>query len=231
VTAQQHPDPAVSGQTPDERHRRLGKRVGTVLSGTVLVIGNMATLFFTVVAWLMMPAGIGDSNLIEGAWFNAFAGTVLALVTALLTILTVMARWLGKRWFIVPAVLFVVATARWVYIGAAYPEPIDRYGYGSAQVTVVDAPAVDAVAMRVHRRPIGPCFAWLRWPFLRFSGTVRLTGPAPGRGKRGPMCELGMVKGSTSRPRPRSEGMAPNGAASAAGVIVVWSLLVVCRGG
>ncbi|MGH4008782.1 MAG: hypothetical protein ACRDTH_11615 [Pseudonocardiaceae bacterium] len=146
MTSRQHPDPAVSGQTPGERHRRLGKWVGTVLSGTVLVIGNVATLFFTVVAWLMTPSGIGDSNHIEGAWFTAFAGTVLALVTALLTIAPVMARWLGKRWFIVPAVLFVIATTRWVYIGAAYPEPTDRYRYGSGQVAVVDAPATDAVA-------------------------------------------------------------------------------------
>lgn len=147
---QQHPDPAVSGHTTGERNRRLGNRVGTVLSGTVLVIGNLTTLFFTVVAWLMMPAGIGDSNQIEGAWFTAFAGTVLALVTALLTIVSVKARLLSKRWLIIPALLFVAATARCVYIGAAYPEPPDRYRYGSAQVAVVDAPAADAV-MRVYR--------------------------------------------------------------------------------
>lgn len=62
----QHPNPAVPGQTPAERHRRLGKRVGTVLRGIVLGIGSVATLFFTAVAWLMMPAGIGDSNHASG---------------------------------------------------------------------------------------------------------------------------------------------------------------------
>ena len=129
----QHPDPAVSGLTAGERARRLGKRAGTLLSGIVLVIGNLATLFFTVVAWLMMPAGPGDSNHIEGAWFAGFAGAVLALVTALVTLVAVKARWLGRRWFIVPTVLFVVATARWAYIDVVYPEPPDRYRFGSAR--------------------------------------------------------------------------------------------------
>ena len=109
------------------------QRAGTVLSGIVLVIGNLATLFFTVVAWLMMPAGPGDSNHIEGAWFAGFAGAVLALVTALVTLVAVKARWLGRRWFIVPTVLFVVATARWAYIDVVYPEPPDRYRFGSAR--------------------------------------------------------------------------------------------------
>lgn len=129
----QHPHPAVSGPTAGERARRLGKRAGTVLSGIVLVIGNLATLYFTVVAWLMMPAGPGDSNHIEGAWFAGFAGAVLALVTALLTLVAVKARWLGRRWLIVPTTLFVVATARWAYIDVVYPEPPDRYRFGSVR--------------------------------------------------------------------------------------------------
>ena len=129
----QHPHPAVSGPTAGERARRLGKRAGTVLSGIVLVIGNLATLYFTVVAWLMMPAGPGDSNHIEGAWFTGFAGAVLALVTALLTLVAVKARWLGRRWLIVPTTLFVVATARWAYIDVVYPEPPDRYRFGSVR--------------------------------------------------------------------------------------------------
>ncbi|MGH3874402.1 MAG: hypothetical protein ACRDSR_23360 [Pseudonocardiaceae bacterium] len=137
MTTRQHP----ASPGPSEPPRRLGQRLGALLSGAVLVIGNLATLFFAVVAWLMMPSGIGDSNHIEGAWFTAFAGTVLALVTALLTIVPVLARWLGKRWFIVPAVLFVAATVRWVYIDAAYPEPPDPYGSGSAQMTVVGSSA------------------------------------------------------------------------------------------
>lgn len=160
MTARQHPDPAVSGPTPGERHRRLGKRVSTVLSAILLVIGNLAALFFTVVAWLITPAGIGDSNHIEGAWFTAFAGAVLALVTVLLTIAPVMARWLSKRWFIVPALLFVVATARWVYIDAVYPEPTDRYRYGSSQLTAIDAPAAESVGMRVQAAVQGnPAYA------------------------------------------------------------------------
>gem|GEM_PF-3741871 len=119
-----------SGFTAGERARRVGRLTGTVFSGTVLVIGNLATLFCTVVAWLMMPSGPGDSNHIEGAWFTAFAGMILALITALVTLVAVKTGWLGKWWFIAPMVLFVVTTARWVYIDAVYPEPRDRYGSG-----------------------------------------------------------------------------------------------------
>lgn len=133
MTAQQHPGSAASVHPADERPKRTGQLVGTVLSGTVLVVGNLATLVCTVIAWLMMPSGPGDSNLIEGAWFTAFAGTVLAVVTVLLTIAPVAARWLGKKWFIVPVVLFALATTRWMYIDAVYPEPPDRYKYGSGQ--------------------------------------------------------------------------------------------------
>lgn len=150
--SQQRRDLAVPGRTASEWEGRRGKRVGAVLSGTVLVIGNLATLFFTVLAWLMIPTGMGDSNHIEGAWFTAFAGTVLALATASLTLVPVAARWLDRRWFIVPAVLFVVATARWLYVGVVYPEPIDRYRYGSAQVTAAGVPTAEAAAMHISRQ-------------------------------------------------------------------------------
>lgn len=135
MTAKQRPD--LASETPaDDWVRKLSKLVGAVLSGAVLVIGNLAALFFTVVSWLMVPTGPGDSNHIEGAWFTAFMGTVLALLTALLTIIPVMARWLRKRWFIVPAVLFAVATTRWVYIDAVYPEEPDKYRFGQVSVIV-----------------------------------------------------------------------------------------------
>lgn len=134
MTAQQHPGSTAPGHPADKQPRRTGRLVGAVLSGTVLVVGNVATLFFTVIAWLMMPSGPGDSNHIEGAWFTAFTGTVLAVVTVLLTIVPVAARWLGKKWFIVPVVLFALATARWMYIDAVYPEPPDRYRYGSSRL-------------------------------------------------------------------------------------------------
>jgi hypothetical protein len=62
----------------------------------------------------MTPSSPGDTHLIEGAWFTAFVGMVLALLTALLALIAVSARWLGKRWFIAPVLLFVIATMRWV---------------------------------------------------------------------------------------------------------------------
>lgn len=139
MTAQQQPGSAASEHPVDERPpRRIGRFVGVVLSGIVLVVGNALTLFCTVLAWLMMPDGLGDTNSIDGAWFSGFAGMVLAVVTVLLTIVPVAARWLGKKWFILPVVLLVLATARWMYIGEVYPPPPDKYRYGSSWLSVND---------------------------------------------------------------------------------------------
>ncbi|MGH8879934.1 MAG: hypothetical protein ACRD0P_21720, partial [Stackebrandtia sp.] len=119
MTDQQQPGPVPRPVVPAGR----GRRIGAVLSGTVLVLVNLVTFIYAVISWVVTPEGIGDTSTIEGAWFGAFAGTVLALLTAVLTVIPVMARWLSKRWFLVPAVLFVVATARWVVIDQMYPEP------------------------------------------------------------------------------------------------------------
>ena len=134
MTGQRHPDPAARSAT----WARRGARIATVLSGAVLVIANLATLYCTLAGWLMVPSGVGDTNLIEGAWFAAFAGTVLAVLTGMLTVIPVMAGWLRKRWFIVPAVLFVAATTRWMMIDQMYPEP-DWSAPGG--VFVVEQPA------------------------------------------------------------------------------------------
>lgn len=119
MTGRRRPDPAAR---PAVRTRR-GSRIGAGLSGTVLVIANLATLYCTLAGWLMVPSGPGDTNLIDGAWFTAFAGTVLAVLTAMLTVLPVAVRWLRRWWFLVPAMLFVAATTRWVMIDQLYPEP------------------------------------------------------------------------------------------------------------
>ena len=136
MTDPRYPDPAAKPVAKV----RLGRRIGAGLSGTVLVFANLVTLYYTVGSWLMIPSGIGDTNLIDGAWFTAFfGGTVLALFTAVLTVIPVAARWLRKRWFIVPAVLFVAATTRWVMIDQMYPEPDWSAPSG---VFVVEQPAL-----------------------------------------------------------------------------------------
>lgn len=120
MTDQQYPNPAMKPTVKAS----LGRRIGAGLSGAVLVIIHLVTLYYTVGSWLLIPDGPWDTNLIEGAWFTAFfGGTVLATFSAMLTVIPVAARWLRKRWFIVPAVLFVAATARWVMIDQMYPEP------------------------------------------------------------------------------------------------------------
>ena len=119
MTAQRRPVPSTHGSPGAQR---TGKRVGAVISGTVLIICNLLTLLYTVMAWLAVPSGIGDTNIIEAAWYVAFLSTGFALVTAMLTVIPVTAGWLRGRWLVVPAVLFLAATARWMYIESAYPE-------------------------------------------------------------------------------------------------------------
>ncbi|MGH3623234.1 MAG: hypothetical protein ACRDQ5_15790, partial [Sciscionella sp.] len=106
--------------TSEPATRRRIRLACAVVSGTILIAGHLLTLLFTAFGWWMTPSGPGDPNLIEGAWFTAFTGTVLALCTGLLTLPALRARWLGTRWLLVPVVLFVVATVRWVSIGLAY---------------------------------------------------------------------------------------------------------------
>lgn len=120
MTARQPPHPAPPTATAG---RRRGRRIAATISGTILVACNLVTLFFTVVAYLMAPSGVGDTNFIDGAFFVAFFSSFAAVGTAVLTLIPVAARWLRLRWLLLPAAIFVLATAWWVYIGTAYPEP------------------------------------------------------------------------------------------------------------
>lgn len=105
----------------------LPRRLGIVISGVVLVTGNLATLLYTVISYLIRPAGLGDTNYIDGAWSTAFFSTVLAVGTGVLTIIPVALRWLRPWWFLVPVLLLVVSTARWTYINRTYPEWLSSY--------------------------------------------------------------------------------------------------------
>ncbi|MGH3977782.1 MAG: hypothetical protein ACRDRZ_02085 [Pseudonocardiaceae bacterium] len=106
----------------------------------MLVLLNLVTAYFAVLAWIVTPDGAYDRDVLTGIGVLTLLGTGLALVTALLTFIAVKARWLGRRWFIVPVVLFVVATARWVYIDVVYPDLPEGYGFGQMAVPVVGEP-------------------------------------------------------------------------------------------
>jgi steroid 5-alpha reductase family enzyme len=100
----------------------LDQRIGAILSTAVLTILNLVTLLYTVLAWLITPSDIGDTNLIDAAWSTAFfAGTLPAIITAILTLIPVAIRWLRVWWLLIPALLFILATARWTYIDHLYP--------------------------------------------------------------------------------------------------------------
>lgn len=115
--------PVAAGVTIGERTRRWIRLAGSLVSGTVLVASNLVALFFTGIGWMMIPEGFADDNLIEGAWWTAFIGTLFAAVTWLLTMLARRAGWLGRWWLVAPAVLFVASTVRWAYIGWVYDLP------------------------------------------------------------------------------------------------------------
>lgn len=137
MTAQQAPNPATSEPGVEQRPRPTGQVVGTVLSGSVLLILHLTTACIAFLAWITTPGGAWDDDVLAGLTVLVFMGMALALVSALLTVVPVAARWLSKKWFIVPAVLFALTLARWVYIDAVYPEEPDRYKYGSGQLPVI----------------------------------------------------------------------------------------------
>jgi hypothetical protein len=91
MTARQPAGPGPSEPAARHRRRHTYQTGWAVLSGTVLVICNLIALLYTVISWLMVPSGIGDVNLLDGAWFTAVAGMVFALATMLLTIAPVAA--------------------------------------------------------------------------------------------------------------------------------------------
>jgi hypothetical protein len=126
----QHPDMPATARPTGERTRPPGKIVGAVVGGAVLTLLNLAALYFTAVSWLITPDGSWDDDVLSGVTAAAAIGTCLALFTTLITIIPVKARWLTKWWLLVPAVLFVLATARLVQLAVTYPDLPDSYGLG-----------------------------------------------------------------------------------------------------
>ena len=98
------------------------------VAAAILVVLNLAALYFVGISWLVTPDGPWDDDVLAGLTAAALIGAALAVPTTLLTVVPVLLRWLRAWWFAVPAILFILAVARVIYLGAAYPEPPDRYG-------------------------------------------------------------------------------------------------------
>lgn len=104
---------------------RLARSIGIGVSAVVLASIHAVTALFLAISLIDQPSGIGDTNYIDGAFFTAFYASAFAVVAAILTTPIVLVGWLNKRWLLIPLVLFVVATSRWIYIGNVYPGPAD----------------------------------------------------------------------------------------------------------
>jgi hypothetical protein len=79
------------------------------IAAGVLVVLNLAALYFVAVSWLVDPNdSLGDL----AAAATATIGGALALLTLPATVVPVKLRWLRAWWLAVPAVLVVLAAIR-----------------------------------------------------------------------------------------------------------------------
>jgi hypothetical protein len=97
------------------------KTAGTVLSGVLLGLVNLAAAILVVLSWVLTPDGDWDRHGAEAIAAAAFLGAGLALAALVLTIVPVAVRWIGKKWYLLPLATFVVAVARFVFLDWFYP--------------------------------------------------------------------------------------------------------------
>jgi hypothetical protein len=90
------------------------------VSVAVLGILNGLGALLVVAAYAMMPADRWDQEMLDGAGITALLALPVAVLTALLTVYPARLHWLGRRWLVAPAVVFVLALARYVWLDQVY---------------------------------------------------------------------------------------------------------------
>ena len=95
---------------------------GRWISGTVLAVINFLTFYLVGISWAITPDGQWDDDTVVGLSTAAFVGAVIAIFTAILTVIPVGMRWLRPWWFAIPVVLLILGVARVIHLGHAYPE-------------------------------------------------------------------------------------------------------------
>lgn len=114
--------PVESKSSYPGRQPGRGPSTATVVSAIFLGLANLVTAFCAYSAVSITPRAAWDHDALLGVTVAALCGEVSAVLTALLTIGPVKARWLGKWWFAAPVVMLVIAWARLSWINHVYPE-------------------------------------------------------------------------------------------------------------
>ena len=102
--------PVVPGQTVAPRPPT--GRVGGAVCAVVLGAGHLVAMYLLLLAYAAEPAGPWDTETVAHSGFAAGTALGLTVVTALLTLLFVKARWLRRWWFAVPTALALAAILR-----------------------------------------------------------------------------------------------------------------------
>ncbi|MZD05304.1 hypothetical protein GTW43_09445 [Streptomyces sp. SID5785] len=93
--------------------RPAATRAGALVCGAVLTAANLVTGFATVTAYRAGPAGPWDHEGVTHVKAAAGLGVGCAVLTLLLTLVCVKARWLRSAWwYAVPAALGAAALLR-----------------------------------------------------------------------------------------------------------------------
>ncbi|WP_405598993.1 hypothetical protein OG741_17705 [Streptomyces sp. NBC_01410] len=104
-----------TGSTTDVREirpRSATSWIGTLVCAVILVLGHFVTGYFVLIAYMIEPDGSWDKQAVTNSNFAAGIALALTVVTALLSWLFVKAGWLRRWWFVLPALLAIVAILR-----------------------------------------------------------------------------------------------------------------------
>ncbi|MGW2560381.1 hypothetical protein ACWCXB_14265 [Streptomyces sp. NPDC001514] len=104
-----------TGPTTDVQERRQpgsSNWFGSAVCAVVLALGHLVTGYVVLTAYMVEPDGPWDRQAVTNSSFAAGIALAFSVVTALLSWLFVKAEWLRRWWFVLPALLAVVAILR-----------------------------------------------------------------------------------------------------------------------
>lgn len=96
----------------ERRQPRSSSRVGTAVCALVLALAMLVTGYVVLTACMVEPDGPWDKQAVTNSNVAASLGLAFSGVMTLLTWLFSKAKWLGKWWYAIPAVLAVAALLR-----------------------------------------------------------------------------------------------------------------------
>ncbi|MDI3406314.1 hypothetical protein [Streptomyces cavernicola] len=92
----------------------------SALSALVLTLLHLAAAACLALAYGMTPDGPHDREALDGAGVGALFAVGITVPALALTVLPVAMHWLTRRWFAPPALLLLLAAARYAYLVTAY---------------------------------------------------------------------------------------------------------------